>query len=431
MRYQIKKLAKMMRTPVGRYEFLLGVGYKLWPAISYLTMFYRSIFIPQKKVITVVGSFGKTTAKRAILAALGNSSLWTSNKNSYGLVTFSLIASRPRERYAVIEVGIDGPGQMGRYAWMLRPEIAVVTSIGSEHNRSLKKIEATREEKSEMVKALPESGTAVVNGDDPNVLWMIPRTKARIVKFGMAETNDIRASDIQVDWPMGMTFRLHANGKIHDVKIRLMGKNGVYAVLAAVAVALSFGFAVENILPRLQGVAPTPGRLEPVRLKNGAVILRDDFKSSLETVDTALDIFEEIPAKRKIVVMGEVSEPVGSQGPIYHRIGERIGRIASKAVFVGGNFQRYASGATRGGLSRSSIVNAGRDALRTAELVREELQPGDVVLVKGRTEQRLARISLSLSGRKVLCNISECRAAKECDQCPMLEKGWKGLKIAT
>jgi UDP-N-acetylmuramoyl-tripeptide--D-alanyl-D-alanine ligase len=429
MQYKIGDLPALLRTPVGRIRFLLGIGYRLWPAISCLAMLYRRVMIPGTRVVAVVGSFGKTTATRALIAALNAPMPATRNLNSYSAVALNMVAAKPLDRYSVIEVGIDGPGQMSRYAWMLRPDIAVVTCIGSEHNRSLKTIETTTREKSEMVKALPESGTAVLNGDDPNVLGMIPGIRARIVKFGMAESNDIRASGIHLDWPRGTSFKLHVHGQTHDMKIRLLGKNGVYAILAAVSVAFSEGFSIDSILSRMQKVAPAAGRLEPVLLENGAILLRDDFKSTLETIDSALDILEEIPASRKIIAMGEVSEPPGSQRLIYRRIGERIAGIASKAVFLGGNFQRYATGAKRGGLPKTSLINAGRDVRYAAEFIKNKLRAGDVVLIKGRSEQRLGRIALYLSGRKVLCNIDICRAATRCDTCPMLERGWAGLKV--
>jgi UDP-N-acetylmuramyl pentapeptide synthase len=114
MHYKLKELSAMMRTPVGRLKFLLGIGYKFWPVLSYLTMLYRRIFIPKKRVITVVGSFGKSTTMRAVIAALGSSSAETAYLNSYSMVALNLIASRPKERYAVIEVGINGKGPMAR-----------------------------------------------------------------------------------------------------------------------------------------------------------------------------------------------------------------------------------------------------------------------------------------------------------------------------
>jgi UDP-N-acetylmuramoyl-tripeptide--D-alanyl-D-alanine ligase len=428
MRYPVKDLPALLRTPVGRMKFYRGVGYRLWPVISYVAMMYRLVFIRETKIVAVVGSFGKSTTMRAIIAALGRAAPEKPNRNSYTGVAAELMRTPPGSGYAVIEVGIDGCGQMARYARMLRPDITVVTSIGSEHHRSLKTLDVTRKEKSEMVKALPATGTAVINGDDPNVTWMIPLIKSRIIRFGFSETNDIRASHIRLDWPRGTDFRLHINGKTHDVSIRLSGRNGVYAALAAFAVALSEGFAMRDILSGLASLPPTPGRLAPIKLESGAILLSDEFKASLETIDSALDLLEEIPAKRKIVVMGEVSEPIGPQGPVYRRIGERIGRIASKALFLGGNFKRYAAGASRGGLSKDNIVNAGRDIFKTAEWLKDELKTGDVVLIKGRSEQRLDRIALVLKGEKVLCSIDSCRAAVRCDACPMLLKGWAGLK---
>lgn len=249
----------------------------------------------------------------------------------------------------MIEVGIARPGQMAVYARIIQPDITVVTSIGSEHNRSLGTLEVTRAEKSEMVKILPTSGIAVLNGDDPNVLWMKGQTRARVINFGTYKTNDVRASDITLDWPNGTQFKLHADGEMRELRIHLIGRHMVYPILAAVAVSLAEGYTLDQIIPGLEALPPTPGHLEPIRLENGAIILRDDFKSSLETIEAALDVFSEIPAKRHIVVLGEVSEPPGSQGPIYRGIGERIAQMTWQAIFIDEDSCRsYATGAKRG-----------------------------------------------------------------------------------
>ena len=194
----------------------------------------------------------------------------------------------------------------------------------------------------------------------------------------------------------------------------------VYPALAATAVALAEGLELEHVLSRLAALPPTPGRLQPVSLVTGAVLLRDDFKSSLETIDAALNVLSEVPAKRKIVVLGEVSEPPGSQGPIYRRLGQRIAGIADRAIFLGGNFQRYAAGARSGGLRESALSNAGRDVLRAVNLLCEDLTDGDVVLIKGRDTQRLDRIGLALSGKRVTCARVTCNAVGRCEGCPEL-----------
>ena len=350
--------------------------------------------------------------------------------NSGGWIALALFRLRPGTRHGVIEVGINGPGQMARYASVIRPDISVVMSVGSEHQRSLKTLETTRHEKAEMVRALPPSGLAVLNGDDPNVTWMAGETRAAVTTFGGGERNDVRATGIALDWPHGTRFTIHTPQGSRDVRIRLLGRTMVSAVLAAVTVALHEGQRLDEVLARLETLAPTPGRLQPVRLANGAMLLRDEFKAPEETIDAALDVLAEIPATRRIVVMGDVMEPVGSQGGLYRRLGARAARVASRAVVVtaGTNGVAFRAGARQGGLPGDAVIMAGRSVRRAAEALASDLAPGDVALIKGRDTQRLERIALTLMGRDVGCDLVYCNASlTRCDACPMLGQAWPGL----
>jgi UDP-N-acetylmuramoyl-tripeptide--D-alanyl-D-alanine ligase len=201
----------------------------------------------------------------------------------------------------------------------------------------------------------------------------------------------------------------------------------VYAVLAAVAVIVAEDRPLDEALRRLEALAPTRGRLEPVRLPNGAYLLRDDYKSPLETVEAALDVLSEIPAARRLVVLGEVAEPVGAVRPICRQLGVRVARLgAVRAVFIAGdNGRSYIAGAKAAGMPPAALVDAGRSLRRAAAAITDVLQPGDVVLIKGRDTQRLDRLSLVLSGRPVRCELVECDVRTiRCDTCPMLERGW-------
>ena len=168
-----------------------------------------------------------------------------------------------------------------------------------------------------------------------------------------------------------------------------------------------------------------------MELPSGVVVIRDDYKSSLETVDAALDLLAEIPARRKLIVMGEISEPPGSQGPIYRRIGERMAETASLLVVIGGNFQRFAAGARRGGLSGEAVIDVKRSVRAAVEAIETALQPGDVVLIKGRDTQKLDRVALSLMGVECNCEIAFCEAKVRCAVCPMLAMGWRDRKVVT
>ncbi len=422
--YTWRDIPSFLHTPVGRRHLWIAVLRRLWPLLQRLAMIYRRTALRHTCLVVVVGSFGKTTTARAISVALRGTDRHFSSHNFKSSVALAVLKTPPWRRFVVIEAGIDGVGQMIQYAKITRPDVAVVTCIGSEHNRSLGSLQSTRDEKVKILAGLLPKGVAVLNGDDLNVRWMATKTQNRIITFGVGEMNEVWASHLTLNWPKGTQFKLHADGKTWETTVRLLGRHMAYPILAAIATALAEGFSPNQVLPRLQKLSPTPGRLEPIPLPNGAWILRDDFKSSLETIHAALDLLSQIPARRRIVVLGEVSEPPGSQGPIYREIGERIARIASRAIFIGGNFQRYAAGAKRGGLPSSSMMDAERSVLKAVELLRKNLCSGDVVLIKGRDTQRLDRITLFLIGRKVCCDTDFCDTrAVRCETCSMLERG--------
>jgi UDP-N-acetylmuramoyl-tripeptide--D-alanyl-D-alanine ligase len=204
--------------------------------------------------VAVVGSLGKSTTPRSLSAALGcdlPNPYQIGFDNAYNSVALRTFEIRPFAPYTVVEAGIREPGQMAPIARMLRPNVSVVTSIKSDHYEYLGTLQTTRHEKSEMVRALPASGTAVLNGDDPNVRWMEGQTSAKVVTFGFGSGNDVRADNISLHWPHGMQFRLHAYGETRDIRIRLVGKHMVYAVVAAVAVALAEGLTLAQVIPAL------------------------------------------------------------------------------------------------------------------------------------------------------------------------------------
>ncbi len=369
-----------------------------------------------------MGSFGKTTTTAAVAAALGQPRSRHPRENGWSNVALAVLGIGARQRYAVIEIGIDGRGQMAQYATMMRPDVVVVTSIGSEHHRSLGSLDETRDEKAQILRGLRSDGLAVLNGDDPRVRAMAAFTTGRVLTFGFEAGNDVRATEVSLDWPHGTRLQLQIGGETRTLRVRLLGRVMMYPVLAAATVAWAEARSWQAAAAALESVPPQPGRMQPVRLANGAWLIRDDFKSALETIDAALDVLAEVPGRR-IVVLGDISEPTGSQGPHYRRVGSRLATIAARVVIVGGSFQQYASGAARAGLPRSALIDAGRSARQAAASVLGDLGPADVVLVKGRDTQRLDRVALALQGRTIRCDIDFCNiGSTRCETCPMLEE---------
>jgi len=432
MRYGWRDVPSLFATPAGRGQLIEGIRFRLWPVSSRLARAYRRTLVRRTHVVAVVGSAGKSTTTRAVAAALGIPPTDTLLFNAWGSISRAVLGIARGQRHAVVEIGISDKGQMRRYARVVLPDVTVVTSIGSEHRRSLGSLDVTRDEKAWMVRALPPDGTAVLNGDDPNVMWMKGETRARVVTFGFGAGCDVRAADARLDWPRGTRFRLVAFGEERDATIRLLGRHMVYAALAAIAVAHLEGVPIDDALTRLAALAPTPGRLQPVELRNGATLLRDDYKSPVETIDAAIDVLEEIPARRRIVLLGEISEPPNPQHATYRRIGERVGRVAAHFLVVGTMIKDYRPGARAGGMDPARIVPAGNTPGVAAARLAALLEPGDVVLVKGRDTQRLARVCLILQGRTVGCEIRSCHLRTiTCDECPMLERGWGAHRAVT
>jgi UDP-N-acetylmuramyl pentapeptide synthase len=341
-------------------------------------------------------------------------------------VAKALLLTPPWQRFAPFEVGIFQPGQMIQYARMIRPNIVVVNSIGMEHQRAFKTLENTRDEKAQLLTGIARHGTAILNGDDPHVLWMRGMTTHRVITYGFNEGNEVRASDWQMIWPEGSRFQVYLNGMSYSVRTHLHGRHMVYPVLAALAVVYATNQDIKAAATSMQRLTPARSRMQVVELPNGAHIIQDDYKSPLETIETALDFLRSIPAARRLVVLSNISDPPNPQRQAYRMIGHRFAQFADFALLLGSMDQAYASGAAAAGMPRERIIKFHNDLRHAVEVLQNTLEPGDVLVVKGRLDDHLERITLALSGRRIGCWRTVCRSrAYRCSNCPMLEKGWQ------
>jgi UDP-N-acetylmuramoyl-tripeptide--D-alanyl-D-alanine ligase len=376
-----------------------------------------------QRVVMVVGSYGKTTTTRAARAALGlPPSRWSElNANTLGEVAWSVMRELPWRRHAVVEAAAAVPGQIARYAEVLRPHATVVTWLGHEHVRAFGDLERLRDEKAAAVRALPRDGVAILNADDPHVRWMATQTRARIVWFGSSSDCDVRADQVELDWPHGMRLRLHAGGRSLSLGTRLLGRRTVHNLLAAVAVGLDAGRSLDEIATDLAELRPTRGRLQGASLTNGAMLIRDEYKATPETVSEALRLLAEVPAGRRIVVIGDLNNlPTAQSEPHFDSIGAAIGQVADLVLVVGSHLGDYLCGLRRAGLDDGQILHA-EDVHAAIRILRGELTTGDVVLLKGQEDQRLGRIALGLERSDVRCARKTCRAYLQfCDDCPLL-----------
>jgi UDP-N-acetylmuramyl pentapeptide synthase len=416
-------LIQLFREIPGGHRIFLRREYdRLGSSYRMLAQIYRRTLLARTRIAVVIGSLGKTTAKRALHAALGCPDRNFTFSNYGSSLAGNLLRVRRGDRHAVLEVGISGPRTMANYARMIRPDLVVVTSIKSEHNRSFPTLLDTRAEKVKMVRALPKEGIAILNGDDPNVRWMATQTEARVVTFGLNPDNDVRAENVSID-AVGSAFDVRIGGSTQRVQSKLLGDHMVYPLLAAVAAAHMEQIELKEAIGRLAQLSPATSRMELISLPDGTRILDDSSKGAVESMHAAFETFSQIPATRKIVVLGNVEEPPGKERDVYRDLGQRLARCADLVVCIGDdNMTSLRATATQAGMDRSAIRLAGSQLQTGIDLLNEAFRPGDLVLVKGASTQRLRRIVLGLLKKEVSCRVRHCNVkVLACDDCPLLD----------
>ena len=427
MNNKLDKLLKLIRTPIGRRTLGREFLNRCYPVIRPCATLYRRTLFRKVKIISVIGSLGKSSTCRAIAIVVGDNKL-AGFSNLTTAIVRNMLKHRPSSPYAVLETGINGPGHMSGYASMLKPDIVVVTSIASEHILSFGSLENIRAEKSKMLLNLSPDKTAILNADDSNVMWMAKLTQARIITYGNNQNADVKAEGIRINPPSGMEFDVKILDESYHLRLPWLGRHMVYPALAALAVAVAEGLDIPESCGKLEKLKPVTGRMQGVVLPSGAVLIRDDYKATRESVWRALETLEEYPAKRKILVLGGVSEVLNNERYSFFRdLGSRIAMSADYGYLYMDNnsFRRCRVGAAAGGMDRERLTRIKLDPLSILHLLPDDLGKGDVILVKGRPEYKISRLSLALTGEKVNCRLMSCPVTTSyCDGCSVLARGW-------
>ncbi|SOE02779.1 UDP-N-acetylmuramoyl-tripeptide--D-alanyl-D-alanine ligase [Blastococcus haudaquaticus] len=335
----------------------------------------------------ITGSSGKTSTKDLlgqVLAAAGPTvSPPGSYNNDIGL-PLTVLDADASTRYLVLEMGARGPGHIARLCRIAPPRIGVVLNVGSAHLGEFGSPEGTAQAKGELVEALPEEGTAVLNADDPRVLGMAPRTVATVVTTGLGDDATVRATGVTLDDSARPRFTLVAAGEEHPVALQVTGGHQVANALSAAAAALAAGMTPADVAAALSNAtARSRWRMEVDRRADGVVVVNDAYNANPESMRAALAALTGLPATRRIAVLGAMGE-LGPGAPAEH---DRLGRDAAAAgvdliVAVGADAVGIAEGAVAAGrrAGEESVHVPDRAAARG--LLSEVLRPGDVVLVK-------------------------------------------------
>jgi UDP-N-acetylmuramoyl-tripeptide--D-alanyl-D-alanine ligase len=305
-------------------------------------------------VIGVTGSNGKTTVKEMIAsilaAAFGEEQRLATqgNLNNEIGVPLTLMRLEATHRAAVVELGMNHPGEIGRLATIAAPTIGMVNNAQREHQEFMHTVEAVARENGSVLVSLPKDGVAVFPGDDTYTsLWQEmanSRGERRTVTFGLLDACDVRGSYQATGFGSELTVSMI--DAQFSIKLAAAGEHNVRNALAAVACAFSAGIEQDAIVRGLEAFTPVGGRLQRKQALSGANVIDDSYNANPDSVRAAIDVLAQAPSPR-ILVLGDMGE-VGTQGQQFH---EEIGAYAKSrgidTVLATGELARHlaASGA--------------------------------------------------------------------------------------
>ena len=373
------------------------------------------------RFIGVTGSAGKTTTAKLIAASLRVSGRVRQTDRLVGRLNDPLFAAQlvltttPLHRFCLSEFGVGGPGDMPQYVEAMPPDIGVVTNVASDHYAAFRSLDATAREKRVLVEALPQDGTAVLNLDDPRVAAMRSFTRAHIVTFGFSAEADVRGEDVSGAWPDRLALTVRRGSERVQVQTRLVGEHFAHAVLGALATAVAAGVPLGDAARALRDVEPADGRYS-VHMVRGVTFIRDDWKAPLWSIPAALRFLESARARRKIVILGTISDYPGDSSQKYRAVVRQAAPVADKVFFVG----RMAHCALRArGPSDMDRVAAFDTLLSLDRFLQSFLQEEDLVLLKGSAKaDHLQRLVLSRAGDHQ-CWRPRCGRAIFCSACEL------------
>jgi UDP-N-acetylmuramoyl-tripeptide--D-alanyl-D-alanine ligase len=334
-----------------------------------------------KPLIAVTGSAGKTTTKEAMAHVLGTRFRVLKSEgnfnNHFGL-PLMLLKLEPEYEVAVIEMGMSHAGEIRALAKIAQPEIGVVTNVAAVHLEFFDSLAGIARAKYELIESLPAGGTAILNADDEYVSQFGRGFKGEVVMYGTRAGADVRAEKIQSKGAEGAEFDVVIGGVREHAKLPLVGEHNVLNAVAAVAVGVERGLKPSEAVAALATLAAADKRGQVLQVGNITVI-NDCYNSNPKALEAMVDALAAMPAKRRLVVAGEMLE-LGPAGEEMHRqAGQHIAVKKIDALLgVRGLAQAMVESAKVKG-SQAEFVATPEQA---GEWLAREAREGDIVLLK-------------------------------------------------
>lgn len=388
---------------------------------SSLQVFARIVIAKYKPIIVMVtGSVGKTSTKDAVAAALGSHYYLRASEKSYnsefGVPLTILGAKNPWEnasawirvfqealalillpnhypRLLVLEVGADRPGDLAKILRIAAPDAVVVTKLPDVpvHVEAYASPQAVRDEEFRPAYALGAGCPLIISSDDEHAVKMAERLNANVVTVGYAAHSGVRI-DTPIYTDAGMEATGHSCGNTYTLRAaHALGTAQLYAPAMALALATTLHMTAEQALEGLTAYVPPPGRARVLKGVRGSLLIDDSYNSSPSAVVEALRGLSLVPGNRRIAVLGDMLELGRYSVEEHQKIGRLVREHADMLVTVGSRSQASQQAAQEAGME-TECVQGFATAVEAAHALREIVQEGDVVLIKGSQGMRMERV---------------------------------------
>jgi UDP-N-acetylmuramoyl-tripeptide--D-alanyl-D-alanine ligase len=349
-------------------------------------------------VIGITGSVGKSSTKDFAASVLDSQMKTLKNQgnmnNEIGL-PLTLLSLNDEHKVAVLEMGFYVAGEIRLLCDIARPQVGIVTNIGTVHAERAGSIESIALGKAELVESLPASpnGLAILNFDDPFVKDMAGLTEARIFYYGLDPEADLWADEVESRGLDGIRCRMHYHDESLYITAPLMGRHSVYTMLRAAAVALNLGMDWGSIFEAFKDNR-VQLRIVTVQTKSGAVLIDDTYNASPDSTMAALNLLDDLSG-RKVAVLGDMLELGRYEEAGHNKIGMRASEVADEIVLVGTRSLMTRDAAIENGFP-ADMVHWFNDYRGATAYLLETLKSGDIALIKGSHSMHMEKIVSAL-----------------------------------
>ena len=344
------------------------------------------------KVVGVTGSVGKTTTKEMIACVLEGtyrvSKTPVNHNNDIGM-PMAILAMPEDTQVAVLEMGMNHFREIAYLTSIARPDVAVITNIGTMHIEHLGSVEGILQAKLEILEGMREDGRVIFNGDDPMLWKQRKQYQLRTTYFG-AENSECAITASNIESGKGvLQFQVSYGTLTYPVELALEGKHFVLDALAAISVAIELGVDAAKIQENLSQFQNAAGRQEIFEAK-GCTIIQDCYNAGPESMEAALTVLGN-RSGRRVAVLGDMLELGVCTQAEHYRVGRIAVEKADLLLAFGPNAGRVVSGALTGGMA-DNCAKAFTEPDAIANAMKRMIKPGDVVLVKGSRGMHMERI---------------------------------------